>query len=139
MLVVNFLNIFCACILGSFINLPFVNYYMHATYLTGKHAHSARSGVKANIELSGMLFCVQHSDKKEYWSKKIVSIAFRSLNGGIACMMFFCLFPIGLFHMYTCMDQGLWASRSSTMQESSAYQMLTIGRALGGHLFLWGG
>eukprot|EP01084_Bolivina_argentea_P007761 14564_1 len=139
MLGVNFWNIFGAGILGSFINLPVVNYYMHATYLTGNHAHSAMWGVKGNIALAGMLFCVQHSVKKEYWSKKIVSIAFWSLNGGIACMMFFCLFPIGLFHMYTCMDQGLWAARSSTMQESSAYQMLTKGRTFSGHLFLWGG
>eukprot|EP01084_Bolivina_argentea_P076950 139487_1 len=59
----------------------------------------------------GMLFCVQHSVKKEYWSKKIISIAFWSLNGGIACMMFFCVFPIGLFHMSTGMDRGLWAAR----------------------------
>ncbi|MCP4139437.1 MAG: hypothetical protein GY755_03955 [Chloroflexi bacterium] len=90
---------------GSFINLPVVNYYMHSTYLTGNHAHSAMWGVKGNIALAGMLFCMQHSIKKEHWSPKLVSIAFWSFNGGIALMMFLCLFPIGLFHMYVTMDQ----------------------------------
>eukprot|EP01084_Bolivina_argentea_P234498 394794_1 len=87
--------LFMLGILGSFINLSVVNYYMHATYLTGNRAHSAMLGVKGNIALAGMLFCVQHS------VKKVASIAFWSLNGGIACMMFFCLFPFGLFHMFT--------------------------------------
>ncbi len=125
MLGVNFWNIFGAGILGSFVNLPIVNYYMHATYLTGNHAHGAMWGVKGNIAIAGMLFCVQHSVKTEKWSEKIVSTAFWALNGGIALMMFLSLFPIGLYHMYTCMDQGLWAARSHKIQESSVYQNLT--------------
>ncbi len=139
MLGVNFWNIFGAGILGSFINLPVVNYYMHSTYLTGNHAHSAMWGVKGNIAIAGMLFCVQHSVKKEYWSDRLVSIAFWSLNGGIALMMFMSLFPIGLLHMYTCMDQGLWAARTHELYESFVFQTLSKARAIGGHLFLWGG
>jgi nitric oxide reductase subunit B len=139
MLGVNFWNIFGAGILGSFINLPVVNYYMHATYLTGNHAHGAMWGVKGNMAIAGMLFCVQHTVKTEAWNDKLVSIAFWSLNGGIVLMMFLSMFPIGLIHMYTCVGEGLHAARSQEMQQSQIYQTLSKGRAIGGHLFLWGG
>jgi nitric oxide reductase subunit B len=139
MLGVNFWNVFGAGILGSFINLPIVNYYMHSTYLTGNHAHAAMWGVKGNIAIAGLLFCVQHSVKEKYWSPKLVSAAFWSLNGGIALQMFLSLFPTGLYHMYTCMAQGLWAARNHEMYNSAIFQNLAKGRAFGGHVFLWGG
>eukprot|EP00483_Globobulimina_turgida_P009453 UN09472 len=112
MLGVNFWNVFGAGIVGSFINLPVVNYYMHSTYLTGNHAQAAVWGVKDNIAIAGVLFCVQHTVKEEYWSPQIVSVAFWSLNGGIAAHMFLSMFPAGLRHMYTAMAEGLWAART---------------------------
>eukprot|EP00483_Globobulimina_turgida_P002773 UN02778 len=139
MLGVNFWNVFGAGILGSFINLPVVNYYMHSTYLTGNHAHAAMWGVKGNIAIAGVLFCVQHTVQEKYWSPKIVSVAFWSLNGGIAAQMFLSLFPAGLLHMYTCMAEGLWAARTHDMYNSAIFQNLAKGRAFGGHIFLWGG
>jgi nitric oxide reductase subunit B len=139
MLGVNFWNVFGAGILGSFINLPIVNYYMHATYLTGNHAHGAMWGVKGNIAIAGMLYCAQHIIEEKYWSDKVVSISFWSLNLGIVLQMFLSLFPCGLYHMYTCIAQGLWAARTHAMYDSAIFQTLSKGRAVGGHLFLWGG
>jgi nitric oxide reductase subunit B len=139
MLGVNFWNIFGAGILGSFINLPVVNYYMHATYLTANHAHAAMWGVKGNMAIAGMMFCVQHTIKPEQWNDKLVSIAFWSLNGGIVLMMFLSLFPIGMIHMYICVGTGLYAARTQEFQASQIYQTLSKGRAIGGHAFLWGG
>jgi nitric oxide reductase subunit B len=75
--------------MGSMINLPVINYYEHATFFTGGHAHGAMFGVKGNIALASILYCVQHVVEPEDWCPNLVRTASRSMNGGIALMMVF--------------------------------------------------
>eukprot|EP01083_Nonionella_stella_P232758 820725_1 len=112
---------------------------MHASSLTGIYALCEMCGLKGNMAIAVMKFCVQHTVKEGQWNDKLVTIAFWSLNGGIAMMMFLSMFPIGLIHMFTCVGEGLWAARSQEMKQSQIYQTLSKGRAIGGHIILWGG
>eukprot|EP01083_Nonionella_stella_P109115 317830_1 len=61
MLGFNFWNIFGAGVMGSYVNLPVVNYYMNATYLTGNHEYVEMLCVKCNMSFAGMMFFVQHT------------------------------------------------------------------------------
>ncbi|RLA57063.1 MAG: nitric-oxide reductase [Gammaproteobacteria bacterium] len=136
---VNFWNIFGAGVLGSVINLPIVNYYEHATYLTGNHAHAAMFGVKGNIALGGMLFCCQHLFHKEAWNAKLVKTAFWSLNIGLAMMMFLDMFWVGLYQTWVAFTDGTWYARSQAIATGNVFVYLTSARALGGLVFIGGG
>ena len=137
-LAVNFWNIFGAGVLGSMINLPIVNYYEHSTYLTGNHAHGAMFGVKGNIALAGMLFVAQHLIKDEYWNPKVVVWSFWLLNIGIALMMFFNLFPIGIYQFYLTLEHGLWFARTQEIVNGSIFQTFVAFRSIGGTAFFIG-
>lgn len=137
-LAVNFWNIFGAGVLGSLINLPIVNYFEHATYLTGNHAHGAMFGVKGNIALAGALFCCQHLFKTESWNPRIIKTIFWSLNIGVALMMFMDLFPAGLYQFYIVLKDGLWHARTQETINGTVFQTLTFFRSLGGTLFAFG-
>lgn len=136
---VNFWNILGAGVFGSLINLPIVNYYEHATYLTGNHAHAAMFGVKGNIALGGMLFCAQHLLPKAAWNAKLVRTSFWSLNGGIALMMLLDLFPVGLYQLMIVFNEGLWYARSQEILTGTVWKTLTYFRSIGGTLFIVGG
>lgn len=138
-LAVNFWNIFGAGVFGSLINLPIVNYYEHATYLTGNHAHAAMFGVKGNIALAGVLFCCQHLLKPSDWNRRLVNTAFWSLNIGIALMMFMDLFPAGLYQISLVFREGFWYARTQEVLTGSVWTTLTYARAVGGLLFALGG
>jgi len=138
-LAVNFWNIFGAGVLGSLINLPIVNYFEHATYLTGNHAHAAMFGVKGNIALAGMLFCCMHLFPAGSWNPRLIKISFWSLNLGIALMMLLDLFPVGLYQLWVAMQDGYWAARSQVLVQGSVFQTLTYFRSVGGAVFVFGG
>lgn len=136
---VNFWNIFGAGVFGSLITLPLVNYYEHATYMTGNHAHAAMFGVKGNVALAGMLFCCQHLFQKSYWNEKLVRTTFWSLNIGVALMMFLDLFPVGLYQIYLVLTEGTWYARSYDVVHGPVFQTLTWLRMIGGAVFVLGG
>jgi nitric oxide reductase subunit B len=138
-LAVNFWNIFGAGVFGSLINLPIVNYFEHATFLTGNHAHAAMFGVKGNIALAGLLFCCMHLFEKSSWNPKLIKTSFWSLNIGIAMMMFLDLFPAGIYQLMHVLEQGLWYGRSQEITTGPVFVVLTYFRGLGGALFVFGG
>jgi nitric oxide reductase subunit B len=138
-LAVNFWNIFGAGVLGSVINLPIVNYYEHATYLTGNHAHAAMFGVKGNIALGGMLFCCQHLFHKSAWNPKLIRTSFWCLNIGLALMLFLDLFPVGLYQTWLAYTEGTWYARSAEVVTGPVFSFLTYCRTIGGMVFIWGG
>jgi nitric oxide reductase subunit B len=138
-LAVNFWNIFGAGLFGSLINLPIVNYYEHATYLTGNHAHAAMFGVKGNIALGGMLFCAQHLFHKQDWNEKLVKTSFWSLQIGLLMMMTLDLFPVGIYQLMIVFQEGLWFARSQEVLTGPVWKTLTYMRSLGGTLFIVGG
>ena len=138
-LAVNFWNVFGAGVFGSLINLPIVNYFEHATYLTNNHAHGAMFGVKGNIALGGMLFCIQHLIPKMKWNQKLIRIAFWSLNIGVGLMMFLDLFPVGVYQLALSIEHGFWFARSKDIVEGPIFKTLTYFRSLGGTVFVFGG
>ncbi|NUM89348.1 MAG: cbb3-type cytochrome c oxidase subunit I [Bdellovibrionales bacterium] len=138
-LAVNFWNVFGAGMFGSLINLPIVNYFEHATYLTNNHAHGAMFGVKGNIALGGMLFCLQHLFPRAQWNAKLLRTIFWSLNVGVAMMMFLDLFPVGVYQLMAVLQKGLWYARSKDLVEGSVFQTLTYLRSVGGVVFVLGG
>jgi nitric oxide reductase subunit B len=138
-LAVNFWNIVGAGVFGSLINLPIVNYYEHGTYLTGNHAHAAMFGVKGNVALAGMLFCCQHLFQRSAWNEKLIKTVFWSLNGGLALMMFFDLFPVGLYQLAVAFTHGYWYARTQEIVTGPVFTALTWLRSIGGVVFLFGG
>ena len=136
---VNFWNIFGAGVLGSLINLPVVNYFEHATYLTGNHAHAAMFGVKGNIALAGLLFCCQHLFARGSWNPKLVRMAFWSLNIGILLMLLLDLFPVGVAQLVAVLQEGYWFARSQEFVQGSVFQTLTYFRSVGIVVFVIGG
>jgi nitric oxide reductase subunit B len=136
---VNFWNIFGAGVFGSLITLPLVNYYEHATYMTGNHAHAAMFGVKGNVALAGLLFCCQHLFQKSAWSDKLVKTSFWSLNIGIALMMFLDLFPVGLYQIWLVLTEGFWYARTTEVIKGPVFVTLTYLRMIGGAVFVLGG
>lgn len=139
MLAVNFWNIFGAGVFGSLINLPIVNYFEHATYLTVNHAHAAMFGVKGNIALAGMLFCCQHLFPKERWNAKLIKTVFWSLNIGMALMMFLDMFPVGIYQLYLILENGFWYARTQEIMRGSVVYYLTYFRSVGAIVFIFGG
>jgi nitric oxide reductase subunit B len=136
---VNFWNVVGAGVLGSMINLPIVNYYEHATNLTGNHSHAAMFGVKGNLALAGLLFCAQHLIKNENWSPRLIRVTFWSLNGGIALMMMLSLFPTGMYQFVMNLRYGFHYARSLELLHNPVFKTLLKARAIGGHTFINGG
>lgn len=136
---INWWNIFGAGVLGSFVNMPIVNYYLHSTYITGCHAHGAMFGVKGNVALAAMLFCAQHLIPEKDWPTQLVKTAFWCLNGGMVMMMFMDLFPTGLYQIYIVIKYGFWYARGPEILHGPVFQFLAQCRAFGGHVFVWGG
>jgi nitric oxide reductase subunit B len=136
---INFWNVFGAGCMGSMVNLPIVNYFLHSSYITGGHAHAAMFGVKGNVALASMLYCIQHLVKKEDWPGSLVRTAFWCLNGGMAMMIFMDLFPTGIYQVYITIKYGFWVARDYATVEGTVFQTLAKLRAFGGHVFVWGG
>ncbi len=136
---VNFWNIFGAGVFGSLITLPLVNYYEHATYMTGNHAHAAMFGVKGNVALAGLLFCCQHLFTQSAWNEKLVRTVFWSFQIGLAMMMFLDLFPVGLYQIYLVLTEGTWYARSTEVIMGPVFATLTYLRSIGGAVFVFGG
>merc|ERR1712169_144669 len=133
---VNFWNVLGAGLMGSMINLPVINYYEHATFFTGGHAHGAMFGVKGNMGLASILYCVQHVVEPEDWCPNLVRTAFWSMNGGIALMMVLSMLPTGLYQFYQNIHYGMWYARSGVIVEDEMIQNLAKMRSVGGNLFV---
>jgi nitric oxide reductase subunit B len=73
------------------------------------------------------------------WNKKLVSIAFWSINIGLLLMVLLDLFPAGILQFNAVIENGLWFARSNQFIDSSAFQNLTWMRIVGGSLFVIGG
>ncbi len=136
---VNFWNFFGAGVMGFIINLPIANYYEHGTYLTVNHGHAALMGVYGNLSLAGLLFCCQLLFEPAAWSKKLVKVAFWSINVGLLLMVVLKLFPAGIVQFIAVVENGLWFARSSQFVDSSVFQTLTWLRIVGGSIFVVGG
>lgn len=137
-LAVNFWNVFAAGVLGSLMNLPIINYFEHATYITNNHAHGAMFGVKGNIALAGVLFCSQHLIGSDHWNARLIKASFWTMNIGLALMMLLALFPIGMYQLWIVLDQGYWAARTQAVIAGDVFGAFVNLRGIGATLFTIG-
>lgn len=117
-------NFVGAGMFGFLINLPIVNYYEHATYLTANHAHTALFGVYGMLAIALILFSWRGLVENKYWNDRILMLSFWSLNLGLFLMFSTGLLPIGLLQVWTSYDQGFWYARSADFYERELVQML---------------
>ena len=109
----SFWNFLGAGVFGFLINLPIVNYYEHATYLTANHGHTALFGVYGMLAISLILFSWRSLVKNENWNDKILKVSFWGLNGGLFLMFLTSLLPVGLIQLWESYDKGFWYARSA--------------------------
>lgn len=117
----NFLG---AGLFGFIINLPIINYYEHATYLTSNHGHTALFGVYGMLAIALILFSWRGLVENRHWSDRILKLSFWGLNGGLFLMFLTGLLPIGLLQVWYAYDQGFWWGRSAAFYELPVVQTL---------------
>jgi len=136
---VNFWNFLGAGVFGFAINLPIVNYFQHGTYLTVNHGHAALFGVYGNLAIGTMLFCGRWLIGPGRWNPRLLRFSFWSLNLGLALMVVFDLFPVGVHQLLAVLDHGYAYARSQAYVQGTVFQTLTWLRGIGTALFLFGG
>jgi nitric oxide reductase subunit B len=120
----SFWNFLGAGVFGFIINLPIVNYYEHATYLTSNHGHTALFGTYGMLSLGLVLFVWRTLLKKEAWSERSVKTSFYGLNIGLACMFLITLLLVGIAQLLSVMKNGFWYARSSEFYNGPLVQLL---------------
>lgn len=121
-------NFVGAGIFGFIINLPIINYYEHATYLTANHAHTALFGVYGMLAIALILFSWRGLVEDRYWNDRILAVSFWGLNGGLFLMFLTGLLPIGLLQVWYAYDQGFWWGRSAAFYNLPIIQTLGFWR-----------
>jgi nitric oxide reductase subunit B len=117
-------NFIGAAMFGFLINLPIINYYEHATYLTANHAHTALFGVYGMLAIALILFSWRGLVQDRYWNDGILKLSFWGLNGGLFLMFLTGLLPMGLTQLWYSYDVGLYFARSADFYELPIVQML---------------
>jgi nitric oxide reductase subunit B len=109
---VGFWNFLGAGVFGFLINLPMVSYYEIGTQLTANHGHAAFAGVYVMLSLALLVFALRYLMRPEDWNDRWVGFSFWALNLGLAWMVFFNLFPIGVLQLGDSVANGYWHARS---------------------------
>jgi len=117
-------NFIGAAMFGFMINLPVINYYEHATYLTSNHAHTALFGVYGMLAIALILFSWRGLVEDRHWNDRILMLSFWGLNGGLALMFSTGLLPIGVMQLWSSYQDGLWHARSAAFYMRDDIQML---------------
>jgi nitric oxide reductase subunit B len=109
---VGFWNFLGAGVFGFLINLPMVSYYEIGTQLTANHGHAAFAGVYIMLALALLVFALRYLIRPEDWNDRLVGFSFWALNLGLAWMVFFNLFPLGVLQLGDSVANGYWHARS---------------------------
>ncbi|MGA2620639.1 MAG: cbb3-type cytochrome c oxidase subunit I [Thermoguttaceae bacterium] len=123
-------NFVGAGLFGFLINLPIINYYEHATYLTTNHAHTALFGVYGMLAIALILFSWRGLVENKYWSDRILMTSFWGLNLGLVLMFTTGLLPIGMLQVWYAYEQGFWWCRSAEFYELPLVQTLGFWRVV---------
>jgi len=124
----SFWNFLGAGVFGFLINLPIVNYYEHATYLTSNHGHTALFGVYGMLAISLILFSWRSMVQNKYWKEGVLKVAFWGLNGGLFLMFSTSLLPVGLMQLWNVYEKGFWFARSAEFYELPWVKIITLWR-----------
>lgn len=117
----NFLG---AGVFGFMINLPIINYYEHATYLTSNHGHTALFGVYGMLAIALILFSWRGLVEDRHWNDRVLKLSFWGLNGGLFLMFLTGLLPIGLLQVWSSYQDGFWYARSAEFYQRGDIQVL---------------
>ncbi len=110
-------NFIGAGMFGFVINLPIINYYEHATYLTTNHGHTALFGVYGMLAIALILFSWRSLVRNEDWKDGLLKLSFWGLNGGLFLMFSTSLLPVGLLQTWHSYTDGFWMARSAAFYE----------------------
>ncbi len=129
-------NFVGAGVLGFFINLPFINYYEHGTYLTVGHAHAAMFGAFGFLALGMATYMLRIAT--EDWDGRHIRRAFWLWNVGLFLMVFASVLPVGFLQLETAFTAGYDAARSLAFYDGALVQLLFWARMPGDVLLIAG-
>jgi nitric oxide reductase subunit B len=107
-----FWNLFGAGVLGFLINLPFVSYFQHGSFLTAAHGHGALMGVYGMLAIALALFSLRNIIDPRYWKERWLMVSFWGLNIGLMGMILLTLVPVGVMQALESFHNGFWSARS---------------------------
>lgn len=119
-----FWNLFGAGVLGFLINLPFVSYFQHGSFLTAAHGHGALMGVYGMLALGLACFSLRNIVRPEYWKEKWIMAGFWGLNAGLMGMILITLVPVGGMQAIASFEKGFWWARSFDFYAQPIVQQL---------------
>jgi nitric oxide reductase subunit B len=119
-----FWNLFGAGVLGFLINLPFVSYFQHGSFLTAAHGHGALMGVYGMLAIALALFSLRNIVEPRYWKEKWLMVSFWGLNVGLMGMILVTLVPIGVLQAVESFEHGFWSARSLGFYERPVVKTL---------------
>ncbi len=117
-------NFVGAGVFGFIINLPIINYYEHATYLTSNHGHTALFGVYGMLAIALILFSWRGLVENAFWNDRLLKLSFWGLNGGLFLMFSTGLLPLGILQVWHSYAQGFWYARSAAFYDLPIVQTL---------------
>jgi len=120
----SFWNFLGGGVFGFLINLPVVNYYEHATYLTSNHGHTALFGTYGMLAIALSLFVWRGLVSSDRWDDRLLRVSFWGLNIGLATMFLFTLLPVGLLQLEQSYSVGLWSAKSNAFFNRPLVELL---------------
>ena len=135
----GFWNLFGAGVLGFLINLPFVSYFQHGSFLTAAHGHGALMGVYGMLAIALALFSLRNIVDPKYWKEKWMMIGFWGLNIGLMGMIVVTLVPIGIMQAIESFHNGFWSARSFDFYQQPVVHLLLWLRMIPDTIFIVGG
>jgi nitric oxide reductase subunit B len=131
-----FWNLFGAGALGFLINLPFVSYFQHGSFLTAAHGHGALMGVYGMLAIALALFSLRNVVQERYWKERWFMVGFWGLNIGLMGMIVVTLLPIGVMQALESFNNGFWSARSLEFYQQPAVKTLLWLRAVPDSIFI---
>jgi nitric oxide reductase subunit B len=139
LLATGFWNLFGAGVLGFLINLPFVSYFQHGSFLTAAHGHGALMGVYGMLAIALALFSLRNIVEPRYWKEKWMMTGFWGLNIGLMGMIVVTLMPVGVMQAYESFNNGFWSARSMEFYQQPVVKTLLWLRMIPDTVFLVAG
>ncbi len=134
-----FWNLFGAGVLGFLINLPFVSYFQHGSFLTAAHGHGALMGVYGMLAIALALFSLRNIVRPERWKENWMMTGFWGLNIGLMGMIVTTLVPVGYMQTIASYERGFWWARSFEFYAQPAVNRLLWLRLLPDTVFIVAG
>jgi nitric oxide reductase subunit B len=135
---VAFWNLVGAGLLGFMINPPVALYYMQGLNTTPVHGHTALFGVYGMLGMGLALFTLRSLRPGLPWPDRALTIAFWSINIGLAAMVLLSVLPVGLLQTWASVDEGYWYARSAEFLQTPLMATLRWMRVIGDSIFTAG-